>query len=1092
MPFVYNKGVTPTPKLTTTVTPTFSRAGDDVVQRDATEVTTNVRRIEGIKSGPLQFRSSSPYLLTPIVDNTLKTFAEWETTLTNWENTYPSDVSVDVYGTSVQARNLYCARIFDDGAKPIVAISLAIHGNETASYRGWEAAVDWLLTSTDSFATTVRATFTLYLFPAINPDGVVAATRNNANGVNLNRNWPYFWDSSTDADKGSSAASEPEVSNFISYWGSTNRKDRALVSMDIHDWSSKDEWGFLTEQIYNSHDVVLTQRSILNHSDWLMSEQGYTVVNPPVRLTEFRSKRKPYLYTWFVQNSNRSDCWGGIIEFPLAETNANNASIAQDICIGILAGAEHQLETPLDGTATFSENLTEAANILNTNPTLEDWSGSEPRPSFFSGNKFTFTQVADATLGRNIARLFRPTQQQMVEAKYRAGTAVRYDATTNYAEVWLFGGRDGSGTTNNTVQYHDQTDGGIDAASAYPVSLRDIGAAADATYVWTLGGTDGGGAYSSALYRISGTTSLSYSLIRNDMVFSNGIGRHTINDWNDYLVVAGGRDASGYLGYAFFIEKATGYQWKIGTFSPSRGWHSSHIYSDTLYIFGGFSGVTLRTDVDKLALTDTKISSATDGATTASTSTFTSSAVTFVLGNVGDIITIQSGSDKGEWTIAGFVDANEVTVTGSFTASATSLPFVLSTAPVAFTGTTAIPAARRLMAGAGKPGNALFYLHGGESDTVPTIENDLYEYDCSADTVSTLVYDLDEAEDEDTGLPVPIEDPVLSGAMGYFDDFSEEFVMFGGLDEAGNGRSEVYSYDVSRNLMTQWGIEYETYGWMRMNQAFTGYSPGDQFVVVAQVKNQTPFNPERNVYMRINVNVGPLSAIQRRVRTWYQVPATGEYETYIMPLELETGESEFRCYLRQYTAGTTVDCAYFAVYETPAQLYRYPLIDGSTNTAADVTQATLNPSLPVSAGGSNWGIRAEVVPFASTNTTVSSTDLLTFWNGAATKLYSLTFSSTSQGSTDYDALGEGTFTFTDHIGVSSSNQTSFEVNYNRSSGKELRYDNVSWWLRKVSGTITLKLCFYGRVLTFNVPNIPAESIVTVRGDNGIHTVPVNF
>jgi hypothetical protein len=54
--------------------------------------------------------------------------------------------------------------------------------------------------------------------------------RNNANGVNLNRNFEYSWTSSTDAQKGPSAASEPEVQAVKSVFTTYKPK----VYMNLH------------------------------------------------------------------------------------------------------------------------------------------------------------------------------------------------------------------------------------------------------------------------------------------------------------------------------------------------------------------------------------------------------------------------------------------------------------------------------------------------------------------------------------------------------------------------------------------------------------------------------------------------------------------------------------------------------------------------------------------------------------------------------------------------------------------------------------------------------------------------------------------
>jgi murein peptide amidase A len=58
-----------------------------------------------------------------------------------------------------------------------------IHGNETAGLA---------ITSALRRIRPPRGV-QLWLVPELNPDGVAAGTRQNADGVDLNRNFPYLW-----------------------------------------------------------------------------------------------------------------------------------------------------------------------------------------------------------------------------------------------------------------------------------------------------------------------------------------------------------------------------------------------------------------------------------------------------------------------------------------------------------------------------------------------------------------------------------------------------------------------------------------------------------------------------------------------------------------------------------------------------------------------------------------------------------------------------------------------------------------------------------------------------------------------------------
>jgi len=74
----------------------------------------------------------------------------------------------------------------------------AVHGNEPASPPTVRALVE----------VDYPDDMEVWLVPTLNPDGVAAGTRWNANGVDLNRNFPWAWRAD---DGGPAVLSEPEA-----------------------------------------------------------------------------------------------------------------------------------------------------------------------------------------------------------------------------------------------------------------------------------------------------------------------------------------------------------------------------------------------------------------------------------------------------------------------------------------------------------------------------------------------------------------------------------------------------------------------------------------------------------------------------------------------------------------------------------------------------------------------------------------------------------------------------------------------------------------------------------------------------------------
>ena len=88
-----------------------------------------------------------------------------------------------VIGHSVRGLPIRAIRLGAPHAPHVVLVVGIIHGNEPAGI----AVIDRLLRATPPPGVD------LWLIRAINPDGYRAGTRQNARGVDLNRNFPYRW-----------------------------------------------------------------------------------------------------------------------------------------------------------------------------------------------------------------------------------------------------------------------------------------------------------------------------------------------------------------------------------------------------------------------------------------------------------------------------------------------------------------------------------------------------------------------------------------------------------------------------------------------------------------------------------------------------------------------------------------------------------------------------------------------------------------------------------------------------------------------------------------------------------------------------------
>jgi murein endopeptidase len=86
-----------------------------------------------------------------------------------------------VIGRSVEGRAIEAIRVGDRGSPTKALVVGCIHGNECAG-----AAVTRILARSSP-------SVDLWLVPNLNPDGLASGTRQNAHGVDLNRNFPSEW-----------------------------------------------------------------------------------------------------------------------------------------------------------------------------------------------------------------------------------------------------------------------------------------------------------------------------------------------------------------------------------------------------------------------------------------------------------------------------------------------------------------------------------------------------------------------------------------------------------------------------------------------------------------------------------------------------------------------------------------------------------------------------------------------------------------------------------------------------------------------------------------------------------------------------------
>ena len=121
---------------------------------------------------------------------------------------HPAVVGSRTIGHTVKGRAIVAWRLGQPSSKRKVVVMAAMHGDETGPSRILYNLMD---------GRAIKGA-DIWVIPKYNRDGVVRHTRQNAHGVDLNRNYPRHWKRMGGAtNSGPRAASEPETKAIMAF-----------------------------------------------------------------------------------------------------------------------------------------------------------------------------------------------------------------------------------------------------------------------------------------------------------------------------------------------------------------------------------------------------------------------------------------------------------------------------------------------------------------------------------------------------------------------------------------------------------------------------------------------------------------------------------------------------------------------------------------------------------------------------------------------------------------------------------------------------------------------------------------------------------
>lgn len=992
------------------------------------------------------------------------------------ETSYPSWVTYYDLGDSVSAREMGAIMVGDVGNRPIVYADNGIHGNEDRVGRALQDFAEAWITADDPVLNYAREHLTLCIVGTFNPDGQVGGNRNNDNNINLNRQGSHYWLDAPDSDKGANPFDEVEIANILTFLETSNRIGRIIAAVNIHEWESSGEWGILYERAYFTQRSEQTCEGVLHYPDTLASKRDFSGFTINTQKLPYDALSTAFQADEVVTGGNSGETATVKKGVPtsaagtLIVVNASGAFEDDESLTGDMGGSATVNGTNTDRTpfweAFRSSRRPYLVQRIRRFGHPDGWAGLIEIP-LNENVGVACTMALDFMHGMTAAAcdaIQTPIKAMMVLPAISAPLNNNWDMvdweTTEDRPLWMR--RNGITNTHfpNGISGDPRTFVRITRPefSAWP-SQRGKAASAlvynqestDAFFI--VGGDTASGPVDSGhkeLLPPDGTQS-----ILSGVTLSDTIQHGAMATDNDDLYFAGGHNGSSYIDTVHKTDARNPTSWASWhTLGTALQRHTAHIWNDGaddwLIIVGGRDSTDYRTAVTKVKLSDKTES--TVGNLTTKTG-YHASAV------YNDTLFVFGGYN----TTDGVLDAvQKMDLTdGSMTAG------------------TDLPEARRMQAIAVSTDGRYAWLFFGNDGS--SSQPDIYRYDMQTDTISAISYERAQVQD-DEGNIIQIAVPDMNFGQAYCHPDDDIIYIATGETNAGAFLDTVYEFDTNDLILYQRETVNPREGYMRSSQAFTGYSQGDKFTMNVVCRtgydwrsgNSYPTTTEDKFpYLRPKIVIGPLSAWDRLPRGGYTVPSfygVDDFQTFSLPIELQSGENQLRIYALIYGANTHLDLAALQLIKEPF----CPVVVPDSGKAEDRLIERFAGEISSFA---NERRKAEGVisPLFGSQMNVTQALLdFDFEGGSPMTMLRIIY----EGSEDFSepipvtpSLNayppSGNFKLEwieDGVYGSETFWDGLPLNHNKIT-RSYRGDQVAWELTSQLNSVTLKLDFYGRVHT---------------------------
>lgn len=148
---------------------------------------------------------------------------------------FPDSVSRTQIGTDASGLPVYAYSFEPEKYEKTVLLTACTHGYDRMSFFALTNFLNVLYRSSESDRTLsyLKNRVKLIVIPAVNPHGLVTGQAFNANGVDINFNYPCNWEQCTKTTKGEAAADQPETQNVTDFV-ELIYMDRLCAAVDFH------------------------------------------------------------------------------------------------------------------------------------------------------------------------------------------------------------------------------------------------------------------------------------------------------------------------------------------------------------------------------------------------------------------------------------------------------------------------------------------------------------------------------------------------------------------------------------------------------------------------------------------------------------------------------------------------------------------------------------------------------------------------------------------------------------------------------------------------------------------------------------------